>query len=96
MTWTNLGLFYAYYGDTEIAKESLNKAQVLDPDYSLAWIGQAIIAAAVGEYAQASALFEHAVTLLTSIVRQSMNAEKLILTSFYPARGGPHVCKRYV
>lgn len=72
-----------------VAKEALNKAQVLDPDYSLAWVGQAVIATADGKPTEASALFEHAVSLVAHVVSQSMVMVKRILNvviDFSPTR----------
>lgn len=69
MTWTNLGLFYLYHSDAELAKAAFNKAQVLDPDYALTWVGQAVLAATLGQQSESAALFEHAVGLTTVVVR---------------------------
>ncbi|KAL4253450.1 hypothetical protein ABKN59_002079 [Abortiporus biennis] len=63
VTWTNLGLFYLHNGDAELANESFYKAQVLDPDYSLAWVGQSLVAIINGHEHEATALLEHAVGL---------------------------------
>lgn len=64
-----MGLFYLYHSDTDLAKEAFNKAQVLDPDYALAWVGQGILAVTLGHQDEASALFEHAVGLAVPVVR---------------------------
>ncbi|KAH9947609.1 TPR-like protein [Amylocystis lapponica] len=63
VTWTNLGLFYLHHGDVELANEAFYKAQTLDPDYALAWVGQGLVATANGHETEATALFEHAVGL---------------------------------
>jgi superkiller protein 3 len=68
VTWTNLGLFYLYHSDTELAKEAFNKAQVLDPDFALAWVGHGALAVALGHQEEATAMFEHAVGLTTPVV----------------------------
>ncbi|KAI0674837.1 TPR-like protein [Trametes maxima] len=62
-TWTSLGLFYLHQEDTELANEAFYKAQTLDPDYALAWVGQGLVATANGHDKEARALFEHATTL---------------------------------
>ncbi|KAF9484467.1 TPR-like protein [Pholiota conissans] len=62
-TWVKLGLLYAYHGDVELANEALYRAQVLDPDNTLAWVGQFLIAMANGHETDATLLLEHAVGL---------------------------------
>ncbi|CAA7259262.1 unnamed protein product [Cyclocybe aegerita] len=62
-TWANLGLLYYYHGDIELANEALYRGQVLDPDNTLAWVGQFLIAAANGDKVDAGLLLEHAVGL---------------------------------
>ncbi|PIL34098.1 hypothetical protein GSI_03809 [Ganoderma sinense ZZ0214-1] len=62
-TWTNLGMFYLHHEDIELANEAFYKAQTLDPDYALAWVGQALVATANNHNREASALFEHATGL---------------------------------
>lgn len=69
MTWTNLGLLYLYHNDIELANETLYRAQALDPDYTLAWVGQGLVASANGHHQDAKALFEHAVGLISDLVR---------------------------
>lgn len=66
--WTNLGLLYLYYNDLELANEALLRARILDPDYTLAWVGQAIVAAENGHDADARGLLEHAVGLSADVV----------------------------
>ncbi|KAI8969575.1 TPR-like protein [Trametes punicea] len=66
-TWTNLGLFYLYHGDAQLANEAFYKAQTLDPDYALAWVGQGLVATANGHDREARALFEHATTLTATV-----------------------------
>ncbi|KAI0093293.1 TPR-like protein [Irpex rosettiformis] len=99
VTWTNLGLFYLYHSDAELAREAFNRAQVLDPDYALAWVGQAVLAVTLGHRSEASALFEHAVGLTTIVpeadiayARRSFQAFNSVsqkhptpLESFFPA-----------
>ncbi|KAF9497222.1 TPR-like protein [Pleurotus eryngii] len=58
-TWTTLGLLYLHHGDMELAGEALRKAQVLDPDYRLAWVAQALMEESSSNFARSSALIEH-------------------------------------
>lgn len=67
-TWVKLGLLYAYHGDVELANEALYRAQVLDPDNTLAWVGQFLVATANGDKADATLLLEHAVGLPNPVV----------------------------
>lgn len=46
--------------DFELANQAFSRAQSSDPDYTLAWIGQGMVAALLGEVADAQELFEHA------------------------------------
>ncbi|KDR75408.1 hypothetical protein GALMADRAFT_98862 [Galerina marginata CBS 339.88] len=66
-TWINLGLLYFYHGDVKLANDALYRAQVLDPDNTLAWVGQFLIARANGDDADALLLLEHAVGLPTPV-----------------------------
>lgn len=68
MTWTNLGLLYLHYGDLELANEALCRAQVLNPDYTVAWVGQGLVAAANGHDREARSIFEHAISLTSDLV----------------------------
>lgn len=67
VTWTNLGLLYLYNNDPDLAKEALSRAQTLDPDHILAWLGQALLAMSTGRDAEARALFEHVVGLSADV-----------------------------
>ncbi|TFY67241.1 hypothetical protein EVJ58_g1753 [Rhodofomes roseus] len=66
-TWTSLGLFYLHHDDAELANEAFYKAQTLDPDYALAWVGQGLVATMNGHTQEARALFEHATGLATPV-----------------------------
>jgi superkiller protein 3 len=68
-TWCDLGLLYLFHEDTELAKEAFQRAQVLDPDCTLAWVGQALILRSLGDERGATALFSHATGLDHAIVR---------------------------
>lgn len=67
VSWVSLGLLYYYHGDNELANEALYRAQVLDPDNALAWIGQFLVATA-NNHSDATLLLEHAVGLAGSVV----------------------------
>ena len=69
MTWTNLGLMYLYHKDLQLANEALYRAQTLDPDYAVAWVGQGLVATANGHDKDAKAMFEYAVGLAADVVR---------------------------
>ncbi|KAL0069809.1 Superkiller protein 3 [Marasmius tenuissimus] len=66
-TWTNLGLLYFYHDDVELANEAFYLAQSSDPDYSLAWLGQALVANAGGHGPGAIGILEHTVGLLNIV-----------------------------
>jgi len=67
-TWVKLGLLYLYHGDAELANEAMYRAQVLDPDSTLAWVGQFLIATMNEDTSDVSLLLEHAVGLPTPVV----------------------------
>jgi len=58
-----------YYDDVELASEAFYRAQTLNPDYTLAWVGQGIVATAHNHDHDAKAIFEHAITLMVNVVR---------------------------
>ncbi|EKM54043.1 uncharacterized protein PHACADRAFT_145635 [Phanerochaete carnosa HHB-10118-sp] len=92
VTWANLGLFYLYHDDTELANEAFYRAQVLNPDYTLAWVGQAVVAARNGDHRHEHALFEHAITLPSAVVRSPSAHDKLLPNPrlFDRLNGGPY------
>ncbi|GAA5925404.1 SKI complex subunit tetratricopeptide repeat protein SKI3 [Sporobolomyces koalae] len=61
--WTNLGLFYLVHGDEDLANQAFLKAQVLDPEWTAAWVGQATLADMAGHALEASVLLEHAFSI---------------------------------
>ncbi|KAG6829553.1 hypothetical protein H0H92_004222 [Tricholoma furcatifolium] len=67
VAWTSLGLLYLHHDDVELANEALYRAQTLDPDYAVAWIGQALVAMRNGHEVEAAAMFEHAIGLTPNI-----------------------------
>ncbi|KAG1896020.1 superkiller protein 3 [Suillus fuscotomentosus] len=71
VAWTKIGLLYLYHNDIELATQAFTKAQTLDPDHTLAWIGQALIAITNGHEADARTLLEHAVSMTADVVNTS-------------------------
>ncbi|KAF2846053.1 protein prenylyltransferase [Plenodomus tracheiphilus IPT5] len=65
-TWTNLGALYLLQNDTELAHTAFSRAQSQDPDYSLAWVGEGIVALLTGEASEALSHFTHAFELSES------------------------------
>ncbi|PNS21345.1 Superkiller protein 3 [Sphaceloma murrayae] len=59
-TWTNLGVLYLINNDHELAHQAFGRAQSTDPDYAHAWIGEGLIALAIGQQAEALSHFVHA------------------------------------
>lgn len=60
-------MFYLQYEDAELANEAFLKAQTLDSDYALAWVGQGLTATSNKHDREASALFEHATSLTAAV-----------------------------
>ncbi|KAG1851683.1 superkiller protein 3 [Suillus subluteus] len=67
VAWTKIGLLYLYHNDIDLATQAFTRAQTLDPDHTLAWIGQALIATANGHEADARTLLEHAVSMTADV-----------------------------
>lgn len=59
-TWTNLGTLYLIQGDHELAHGAFARAQSTDPEYALAWVGEGLIAAQLGDPTEALSHFLHA------------------------------------
>ncbi|KAJ3056720.1 Superkiller protein 3 [Rhizophlyctis rosea] len=57
--WSNLGFLYLINGDLDLANQAFGKSQFVDPDWSVAWLGQAYIAEKLGS-SEAFELYEHA------------------------------------
>jgi superkiller protein 3 len=72
--WTSFGFLCVYHNDLELASEAFLKAQTLDPDHTMAWVGQALIATRKGHHADSRMLFEHAVSLSADVVSQQNHA----------------------
>lgn len=66
--WTNLGLLYIHCKDLALAEEALVKAQLIDPDYTLAWLGHAVVATYSGNDQKGYDILNHAVTLPHPVV----------------------------
>ncbi|XP_059825283.1 superkiller complex protein 3 [Hypanus sabinus] len=62
VAWTNLGATYLKNENIELAHEAFKVAQSLEPSYVMCWIGQALIAEAVGSY-ETMDLFRHTTEL---------------------------------
>lgn len=65
-TWTNLGALYLLENDLELAHTAFSRAQSQDPDYSLAWVGEGIVALVTGNSNEALSHFTHAFELSES------------------------------
>ncbi|XP_065323663.1 uncharacterized protein LOC135930802 [Gordionus sp. m RMFG-2023] len=59
---SNLGVLYLLKNDGKMANKSFTKAQISDPKYSQAWIGQATLAEKGGNYEEAIDLYQHTYT----------------------------------
>ncbi|XP_056393771.1 SKI3 subunit of superkiller complex protein [Hyla sarda] len=62
IAWTNLGALYLLNENIELSHQAFKVAQSLDPSYVRCWIGQALIAEAVGSY-ETMDLFRHTTEL---------------------------------
>ncbi|XP_069747865.1 superkiller complex protein 3 [Narcine bancroftii] len=62
VAWTNLGATYLKNENIELAHEAFKVAQSLEPSYVMCWIGQALVAEAVGSY-ETMDLFRHTTEL---------------------------------
>ncbi|KAJ3404912.1 Superkiller protein 3 [Chytriomyces hyalinus] len=70
--WTNLGYFYYFNHDMDLAKQCFGRAQLLDPESSLCWYGQGLIneSRVLSDISTGPDLFDHANNLA-----QGQNAE---------------------
>ncbi|KAM9328956.1 superkiller complex protein 3 [Gastrophryne carolinensis] len=62
VAWTNLGALYLINENIELSHQAFKVAQSLEPSYVRCWIGQALIAEAVGSY-ETMDLFRHTTEL---------------------------------
>lgn len=63
VAWTNLAYFYLAHSDHDLANQAFLRAQTNDPEWTLAWLGQALLAAINGDARESAVLVEHAFTL---------------------------------
>ena len=68
--WTSFGFLCFYHDDLDLASDAFLKAQTLDPDHTLAWVGQALLATRNGHHTESRMLFGHAVSLSAEVVSQ--------------------------
>jgi superkiller protein 3 len=58
--WTNLGIMYLMHDDDELAAQAFSRSQAIDPENSVAWLAQAILAVRRNDPLEASQLYQHA------------------------------------
>ena len=73
-TWTNLGVLYLLQKDEGLANAAFTRGQSTDPDYAHAWLGQGLLAMAIGDNKEAQSLFTHAFDIADS---SSMTVKRL-------------------
>ena len=78
VSWTNLGVLYLLHEDLRLAHECFKKAQALEPEYSIAWIGQAFIAQTV-DREQSIDFFRHSAELMNHVSDLEMICYKFII-----------------
>ncbi|KAK1779615.1 hypothetical protein QBC45DRAFT_411063 [Copromyces sp. CBS 386.78] len=61
--WANLATLALAQGDLGLANEAFTRSQSTDPDYSLAWLGQGVVALLTGNEKDARGLFTHAMEI---------------------------------
>jgi superkiller protein 3 len=71
--WNNLGFLYLHHSDYELASESFTRAQTLDPDNAVSWIGQALLRSITGLESEAQELLAYAITLNPTKVQKCSN-----------------------
>ncbi|TFK75308.1 TPR-like protein [Pluteus cervinus] len=67
VTWTRLGLLYLHHDDPELANQAFYRAQTIDAEYAMPWVGQALVATANRHGSDAISLLQHAVTLSSPV-----------------------------
>ncbi|KAL8292821.1 hypothetical protein RQP46_000515 [Phenoliferia psychrophenolica] len=87
--WANLGLFYLVHHDEDLANQAFLKAQVLDPDWGAAWVGQATLAELAGHSTEASVLLAHAFTLAGSTPEADIGFATSAFTKYRMATDPP-------
>ncbi|KAG0143473.1 hypothetical protein CROQUDRAFT_182905 [Cronartium quercuum f. sp. fusiforme G11] len=68
--WTNLGFFYISQFDLELANQAFLKSQTFEPEWNLAWLGQALVSGLNEDLNVSIELIEHAFNLSQSNVTQ--------------------------
>ena len=87
--WANLGLFYLVHSDEDLANQAFLKAQVLDPDWGAAWVGQATLAKLAGHSTEAAVLLAHAFTLAGSTPEADIGFATSAFTKYRTATEAP-------
>ena len=93
--WGNLGYLYLRLDDTDLANQCFLKAQIIDPDYAQAWLGQGFLAERNGDKEHARALFAHSVTLSAGSLVSSQIFRWGCKLKTSTARGRPCSCCVY-
>ncbi|KAI9449401.1 TPR-like protein [Lactarius psammicola] len=88
--WTSFGFLCFYHDDLELSNEAFMKAQTLDPDHTMAWVGQALVATRNGHHADSRMLFEHAVSLSADVPEADIEFSKREFKHFLSAGHGHH------
>ncbi|KAH9083896.1 TPR-like protein [Lactarius deliciosus] len=88
--WTSFGFLCFYHDDLELSNEAFMKAQTLDPDHTMAWVGQALVATRNGHHADSRMLFEHAVSLSADVPEADLEFSKREFKHFLSAGHGHH------
>ncbi|KAI9511143.1 TPR-like protein, partial [Russula earlei] len=83
--WTSFGFLCFYHDDLELASEAFLKAQTLDPDHTMAWVGQALLATRNGLHTDSRMLFEHAVSLSADVPEADVEFSKREFDQFLGA-----------
>lgn len=61
--WTNLATLYMLADDLQLSNEAFSRAQSVDPEYPLCWVGQGFLAQLYDKEEEARGLFEHAASI---------------------------------
>ncbi|KAJ9092721.1 hypothetical protein QFC19_008646 [Naganishia cerealis] len=77
--WCNLGFLWLSQNDQELAGLAFSKAKIIEPESTLAWLGQGMIAQAGHQDAEAQACFAQAVMLSSGgLLLASLGNSKLL------------------
>ncbi|KAF8270248.1 TPR-like protein [Lactarius quietus] len=83
--WTSFGFLCFFHDDLDLANDAFLKAQTLDPDHTMAWVGQALVATRNGHQADSRMLFEHAVSLSADVPEADLEFSKREFNHFLNA-----------